>query len=91
VVNTPDLRFAVDPARRFAVIDEVRSHLEAAGTQVVAIDGVRVTSPRGWWLLRASNTQDVLTARAEAASQADLDALLAEMDAALAAVGITRD
>jgi phosphomannomutase len=91
VVNTPDLRFAVDPARKFAVIDEVRGHLEAAGTQVVAIDGVRVTSPRGWWLLRASNTQDVLTARAEAASQADLDALLAEMDAVLAAVGITRD
>jgi phosphomannomutase len=91
LVNTPDLRFPVDPARKFAVIDEVRTRLEAAGTPVIAIDGVRVTTPQGWWLLRASNTQDVLTARAEAADQTALDALLAEIDAALAACGVTRD
>ena len=30
------------------------------------IDGVRVKSEDGWWLLRASNTQDVLVARCEA-------------------------
>jgi len=91
LVNTPDLRFPVDPARKFAVIDEVRTRLEAAGTPVIAIDGVRVTTPQGWWLLRASNTQDVLTARAEAADQAGLDVLLAAIDAALAACGVARD
>ena len=91
LVNTPDLRFPVEPARKFAVIDEVRARLEARGIDVVGIDGVRVTTPAGWWLLRASNTQDMLTARAEAGSQADLDALLATMDAELAASGVTRD
>ncbi|MCP3736228.1 phosphomannomutase/phosphoglucomutase [Sphingomonas sp. RP10(2022)] len=91
LVNTPDLRFPVDPARKFAVIDEVRARLEAAGTPVVAIDGVRVTTLTGWWLLRASNTQDVLTARAEAGNQADLDVLLAQIDAELVASGIARD
>jgi phosphomannomutase len=91
LVNTPDLRFPVDPARKFAVIDEVRARLKARGVAVVAIDGVRVTTPAGWWLLRASNTQDVLTARAEAGNAADLDALLAEIDAELAASGIARD
>ena len=91
LVNTPDLRFAVDPARKFAVIDEVRERLEAAGTSVVAIDGVRVTTAEGWWLLRASNTQDVLTARAEAKDQSGLERLLAAIDAALVASGITRD
>ena len=46
---------------------------------------------QGWWLLRASNTQDLLTARAEAADQAALDGLLAMLDAQLAASGIRRD
>ncbi|MCU6455226.1 phosphomannomutase/phosphoglucomutase [Sphingomonas sp. A2-49] len=91
LVNTPDLRFPVDPARKFAVIDEVRDRLVARGVAVTAIDGVRVRTPQGWWLLRASNTQDVLTARAEAGSPADLDALLAEVDAELALSGIARD
>ena len=31
------------------------------------IDGVRVRTADGWWLLRASNTQDVLVARCEIA------------------------
>ncbi|MGP7794809.1 phosphoglucomutase/phosphomannomutase PgmG [Sphingomonas sp. CLY1604] len=91
LVNTPDLRFPVDPARKFAVIDEVRARLEARGVPVVAIDGVRVTTAEGWWLLRASNTQDVLTARAEAGSEAELAALLAAIDAELALSGIARD
>ena len=30
------------------------------------IDGVRVLTDDGWWLLRSSNTQDVLVARCEA-------------------------
>ncbi|MFN8924188.1 MAG: phosphomannomutase, partial [Rhodospirillales bacterium] len=29
----------------------------------------------GWWLLRASNTQDVLVARAESLTEAGLDRL----------------
>ncbi len=91
LVNTPDLRFPVDPVRKFAVIDEVRARLEARGVTVVGIDGVRVTTPEGWWLLRASNTQDVLTARAEAENQAGLDVLLAQIDAELAASGVARD
>ena len=37
-----------------------------------SIDGVRVSTPDGWWLLRASNTQDVLVARCEARDAAGL-------------------
>lgn len=91
LVNTPDLRFPVDPSRKWAVVDAVRDQQEAAGAAVIAIDGVRVTTDKGWWLLRASNTQDVLTARAEAGNAQDLAELIAEMDAALAACGVTRD
>ncbi len=90
LVNTPEMRFQVDEARKFAVVDEVKARLEAVGADVNAIDGVRVSTPDGWWLLRASNTQDVLVARAESDDQAGLDRLLAEVDAQLAASGLER-
>ncbi|MGH6914289.1 MAG: phosphoglucomutase/phosphomannomutase PgmG, partial [Geminicoccales bacterium] len=66
MVSTPELRFACPDERKFAVIDRVKAQLAAEGALVNAIDGVRVTTADGWWLLRASNTQAVLVARAEA-------------------------
>ncbi|MEG3181927.1 phosphoglucomutase/phosphomannomutase PgmG [Sphingomonas sp. LT1P40] len=89
-VNTPEMRFQVDESRKFAVIDEVLERLKASGADVNETDGARVTTPDGWWLLRASNTQDVLVARAEALSQAALDRLLAMIDEQLAASGLER-
>ncbi|MBX9662009.1 phosphoglucomutase/phosphomannomutase PgmG [Novosphingobium sp.] len=90
MINTPELRFPVEEDRKFVVVDEVRSRLAADGADLVAIDGVRVTTPHGWWLLRASNTEAMLTARAESESEAGLAALLAALDAQLAASGIRR-
>ncbi len=90
MVNTPEMRFQVDESRKFAVIDEVLARLEAEGAEVDRTDGARVNTPDGWWLLRASNTQDVLVARAEARSQDALDRLLAMIDAQLAASGLER-
>ena len=75
LVNTPEIRFPCDGDRKFDVIDEVKSRLESRGDEVVAIDGVRVNTSDGWWLLRASNTQDVLVARCEARDTAGLDRL----------------
>lgn len=90
LVNTPELRFQVDESRKFAVVEEVRQRLAEAGADVDATDGVRVSTPDGWWLLRASNTQDVLVARAESGDQAGLDRLMAQIDAQLAASGLKR-
>ncbi len=89
-VNTPEMRFQVDESRKFAVVDEVLARLKAEGADVNDTDGARVNTPDGWWLLRASNTQDVLVARAEARSQDALDRLLAMIDAQLAASGLER-
>jgi phosphomannomutase len=88
MVNTPEMRFQVDESRKFAVIDEVLDRLETEGADVNRTDGARVNTPDGWWLLRASNTQDVLVARAEAKDQAGLDRLMAMIDAQLAASGL---
>jgi len=90
VVNTPELRFQIDESRKFAVVGEVLDRLAAAGAQVDRTDGARVNTADGWWLLRASNTQDVLVARAEAGTQAGLDRLVAQIDEQLALSGVAR-
>lgn len=90
IVNTPEMRFQVDESRKFAVINEVLERLKDAGADVNDTDGARVNTPDGWWLLRASNTQDVLVARAEAKDEAALARLLAMIDAQLAASGLER-
>jgi len=68
----------------------VLDRLGEAGAEVNRTDGARVNTVDGWWLLRASNTQDVLVARAEAKDQAGLDRLVAQIDAQLALSGVVR-
>jgi phosphomannomutase len=75
VINTPEVRFDCDDTRKFVLIEEVAERLRAAGANVSETDGVRVLTDDGWWLLRASNTQAVLVARAEASSEAGLERL----------------
>jgi len=89
-VATPEMRFAVDEARKFAVVEEVRARLAADGARVDSTDGVRVGTDEGWWLLRASNTQDVLVARAEAKDEAGVQRLVSQIDAQLAKSGVKR-
>jgi phosphomannomutase len=89
-VATPELRFPVDEPRKFAIVEEVRDRLTADGATVDSTDGVRVSTPDGWWLLRASNTQDVLVARAEAKDEAGVERLVAQIDDQLAKSGVKR-
>ena len=88
LVNTPEMRFACPEARKFKVVDEVKARLAAAGARVNLIDGVRVDTADGWWLLRASNTQPMLVARCEAASVEGLKRLRAALKARLAESGV---
>ena len=89
MVNTPALRIDCPEERKFSVVDAVRKRLNNAdGVTVQDIDGVRVTSEDGWWLLRASNTQAVLVGRCEAADEAGLRRLIAELDRQLRLSGI---
>ena len=88
VVNTPELRFPCAESRKFAVVREVAERLRQAAAEVTEIDGVRVRTADGWWLLRASNTQDVLVARAEAPTTDGLGRLKSELAAQLAASGV---
>lgn len=88
-VITPELRFPLSDARKFAVMDEIVARLHAAGADMATIDGARVRTADGWWLLRASNTQAALVARAEAADESGLARLLAQIDSQLADSGLS--
>jgi phosphomannomutase len=88
VINTPEVRFDCDDVRKFKVIEEVAARLRQEGATVSETDGVRVLTNDGWWLLRASNTQAVLVARAEAKTEAGLEALKSALVRQLAASGL---
>jgi phosphomannomutase len=90
MANTPELRFPVEESRKFAVVDEVLARLRAAGAAVDDTDGARVRTADGWWLLRASNTQNALVARAEAKDASALDRLIAMLDSQLVESGVIR-
>jgi phosphomannomutase len=79
-VNTPELRIDCAEQRKFEVVAEVRRRLKTIpGLNVHDLDGVRVSTPDGWWLLRASNTQPVLVGRCEAKTAEGLSRLLGEL------------
>ncbi|WP_419796934.1 MAG: phosphoglucomutase/phosphomannomutase PgmG [Terasakiella sp.] len=76
MINTPEIRFDCPEDRKFAVAEEVKVRLAGDTTlKVIDVDGVRVVTKDGWWLLRASNTQPVLVARCEAKDEAGLERL----------------
>ena len=88
LMNTPEVRFDCPDERKFGVVEEVKARLSAMGGEVNDIDGVRVLTDDGWWLLRASNTQPVLVARCESDSMDGLNRLKDTVREILAPSGI---
>jgi phosphomannomutase / phosphoglucomutase len=83
---TPEIRFDTDEARKFAIVKAAVEHFSAK-YPTDTIDGVRISWPDGWGLVRASNTQPVLVLRFEATSLEARDAHQAEVMAWLASQG----
>ena len=90
VYSTPELRIDCSDERKFQVMDNIlriqhiREQEKPPGVTFSAIDGVRVSTKDGWWLLRVSNTQPALVARIEAKTRAHLHLLVDELTAILA-------
>ena len=90
--NTPEIRFEVPAERKFEIAPEIQQRLEERQEEGVAIndiDGVRVTTSDGWWLMRPSNTESVLTIRAEAFSSDGLERLKSSLAGQLALSGVS--
>jgi phosphomannomutase / phosphoglucomutase len=84
---TPELRIEAPEEEKFAIVDRAAAYF-AARYPVNTIDGVRITFPSGWGLLRASNTQPVLVMRFEATDPRALDAYRGEVVDWLAGQGV---
>lgn len=71
-VSTPEIRVEVPEEAKFPIVKRASEYF-AKKYQVNTIDGVRITFPNGWGLLRASNTQPVLVMRFEAGTPEELE------------------
>ncbi|MFZ5585520.1 MAG: phosphomannomutase/phosphoglucomutase [Thermodesulfobacteriota bacterium] len=82
MINTPEIRVDCPDELKFKVVAEVTARMRK-DYEVVDVDGVRVTFPDGWGLVRASNTQPALVMRFEAQSQARLEEIQALVEGAV--------
>ena len=87
--NTPELRFECPDEKKFQIAEDVRQRLaKNKDVTIHTIDGIRVETRDGWWLLRASNTQPVLVARCESDTERGLQRLKDALAAQLRASGV---
>ncbi len=64
--STPEIRIKSSDAKKFEIVEKVKSHFLKLGYKVIDIDGMRLSFKDGWGLVRASNTQPMLVMRFEA-------------------------
>ncbi len=91
--STPEIRFEVDEAEKFVlvprVLENLRPRAEQEGFEIIDTDGVRVITEGGWWLLRHSNTQNVLVSRIEAVNPGAMAAMKRMLAHEIANIGYT--
>ncbi|NIM90531.1 MAG: phosphomannomutase [Candidatus Aminicenantes bacterium] len=76
--HTPEIRIYASDEVKFKIVEEVKKEL-ALSHPIIDIDGVRAIFPKGWGLVRASNTQEVLVLRYEGDTKEDLEAIKSEI------------
>jgi phosphomannomutase len=81
--STPEIRIECTEEQKFIIVEKLKTHLQQKHIEFCDIDGVRVTNNKGWWLIRASNTQPVLVARCEANSVENLKEIKSDLRANL--------
>jgi phosphomannomutase len=74
-----DTQFGCTDQEKFLIVERIKEELTQEKRLFCDLDGVRIDTKSGWWLVRASNTQSLLICRCEANNQNNLDALIADM------------
>ncbi len=88
MVNTPEIRIDISEDKKFPLIAQLAQHMHDTDTEYCAIDGVRVRTENGWWLCRASNTQNCITMRFEANTQKNLNTMIRSVQNILSKYGV---
>jgi phosphomannomutase len=91
--SMPEIRLEVDEDNKFAIVDKLVAAAKAdaeaqEGVSIHDIDGIRVEYDFGWWLMRASNTQNALSIRMEADTKPNLKKLFDTVQGLLRTQGL---
>ncbi|MDR2794535.1 MAG: phosphomannomutase/phosphoglucomutase, partial [Holosporaceae bacterium] len=81
---TPEIRIECNEKDKFPLVESLKKKLRSKNIFPIEIDGIRVASDLGWWILRASNTQNALSLRIEAYSQENMKKIKADISQYLA-------
>lgn len=71
-LSTPEINITVTEESKFTIIEALRREAQWGEASITTLDGLRVDYPKGWGLVRASNTTPVLVLRFEAETEAEL-------------------
>ena len=88
LISTPEIKIFCDDSIKFDIVKRCKSDILKKFSDVTTIDGIRVNTKKGWWLIRASNTQPAIIVRCEAESEANLNDLILEVKSFLDKYGI---
>ncbi|MDA8085949.1 MAG: phosphomannomutase/phosphoglucomutase, partial [Nitrospiraceae bacterium] len=80
--STPEIRIDCPDDKKFAVVEGIREEMRKH-RPIIDIDGVRISYPEGWGLVRASNTQPALVLRFEAKSEEALGMIRGDVEGRL--------
>ena len=72
-ISTPEINIQVTEKSKFSIIERLQRDGVWGEGNITNLDGVRVDYPRGWGLVRASNTTPVLVLRFEAETEEELE------------------
>ena len=79
LISTPEIKVFCEDKIKFDIMKKFQSQVLKKYSDVDTIDGLRVNNKKGWWLIRASNTQPALIVRCEADSKSYLNKLILEV------------
>jgi phosphomannomutase/phosphomannomutase/phosphoglucomutase len=90
--NTPEIRIDTTEEKKISAVQLLREKYSSAdwtekrGIKVNFLDGVRISYPDGWALVRSSNTQPVLVMRFEASTSEGLQRIRQEIESLVSPV-----
>ncbi len=78
-----EIKISTSDDIKFMIIEQLKQQLIKEDMAFNDIDGIRVSSKDGWWLIRASNTEAKIIARYQPATLKALSKLTAELTRAV--------
>ena len=90
---SPEIKVFCSDKIKFLTIDNISKKVfeKYNSDDVISLDGLRVNNNHGWWLIRASNTEEALVVRFEGKTEKGKNELFLEVKNLLKNEGLTLD